>query len=89
MIDTTTADAIANGQPLNGDRTPILLASISTPGISRNMSDTAQDAAVPQATGGGNLNGSANVANLLGQAGTAGRRISVPRASAGNYTGVV
>ena len=71
--------------PASGDRSAILSASIDTPGISRNM--TTPIAA--QATGGGNLNGSANIANLLGQAGTAGRKISVPRASAGNYTGVV
>jgi hypothetical protein len=89
MIDTSTAQAIANGQPINGDRTPILLAGVATPGISRNMSDTPQDAAVPQATGGGNLNGSANQALLLGQAGTNGSRIDVPRTNAGNYTGVV
>ena len=65
-----------------GDRSAILAASISTPGIGRDM-------AQPQASGGGNLNGSANMANLLGQAGTAGQRINVPRANAGNFTGVV
>lgn len=62
----------------------VLSASIDAPGISRNMT-----AMAAQATGGGNLNGSANIANLLGQAGTAGLRISVPRTMAGNYTGVV
>lgn len=39
--------------------------------------------------GGGNLNGSANTAHLIGQAGTAGTRIAVPRQNARNYTGVV
>lgn len=67
----------------SGDRSAILLASIDTPGISRNM-----NSAQPLTSGGGNLNGSTNQ-QLLGQSGTAGRRISVPRASAGNYTGVV
>jgi hypothetical protein len=43
----------------------------------------------PMATGGGNLNGSANTANLLGHAGTAAQRIAVPRSSAGNYCGVI
>jgi hypothetical protein len=71
-----------NGAPISGDRSAILAASTSTPGISRNM-------AMPQATGGGNLNGSANQALLLGQAGTNGSRIAVPRTMAGNYTGVV
>jgi hypothetical protein len=66
----------------DGDRSAILATSINTPGIARNM-------AVAQAAGGGDLNGSSNTAHLLGQAGTAGQRINVPRASAGNYTGVV
>ena len=66
------------------DRVVILSASISTPGIARNMA-----APDPFMTGGGNLNGSANQALLLGQAGTSGQRIAVPRANAGNYTGVV
>jgi hypothetical protein len=70
------------GQPIDGDRSAILAASISTPGISRNM-------AQPQPTGGGNLNGSANTALLIGQAGTAGQRIAMPRTVAGNYTGIV
>jgi hypothetical protein len=68
----------------DGDRSAILAASINTPGIARNMA-----APGGQAAGGGNLNGSSNTAHLLGQAGTAGQRINVPRASAGNYTGVV
>ena len=41
------------------------------------------------AQGGGNLNGSQNTALLLGQSGTAGVRIAVPRAGAGNYTGII
>lgn len=41
------------------------------------------------AQGGGNLNGSQNTANLLGQAGTAGTRLGVARANKGNYCGVV
>lgn len=41
------------------------------------------------AQGGGNLNGSQNTANLLGQAGTAGSRLGVARANKGNYCGVV
>jgi hypothetical protein len=66
-----------------------------TPGIARNMEwnigpeGQLEPGAVPLASGGGNLNGSANIANLLGQAGTAGVRIAVPRANAGNYTGIV
>jgi hypothetical protein len=76
--------------PASGDRSSILTASIDTPGISRNMS--ADDVPL-MTTGGGNLNGSANMANLLGQAGTASQRINVPRAAiktgGGNYCGVV
>ena len=66
-----------------------------TLGISRNMEwDIGPDGATlpgaaPLASGGGNLNGSANTANLLGQAGTSGRKIAVPRQSTGNYTGIV
>lgn len=41
------------------------------------------------AQGGGNLNGSQNTALLLGQAGTAGVRIAVPRQGIGNYTGII
>jgi hypothetical protein len=67
---------------LGGDRSAILSASTSTPGISRNMAN-------PQPLGGGNLNGSANQALLLGQAGTNGSRIAVPRTMAGNFTGIV
>lgn len=44
-------------------------------------------------SGGGNLNGSANVANLLGHAGTGADRLSVPRqnikAGSGNYCGII
>lgn len=80
------------------------LPSISAPtgaiygptlGVSRNMEwnigpqGQLDPGAVPLASGGGNLNGSANTANLLGQAGTSGRKIAVPRQSTGNYTGVV
>lgn len=47
------------------------------------------DAAPPASgLGGGDLNGTAALI-LLAQAGTSGRRIAVPRAMAGNYTGVV
>lgn len=70
--------------PGSGDRSAILSASIDTPGISRNMA-----APDPNNMGGGNLNGSANAVLKLGQAGTSGQRIAVPRASAGNFTGVV
>jgi hypothetical protein len=35
--------------------------------------------AIPRANGGGDANGSANIANLLGQSGTAGRAGAVPR----------
>lgn len=49
---------------------------------------TTSTAAPAAMYGGGNLNGSTNQ-QLLGQAGTAGIRIAQPRASAGNYTGVV
>lgn len=49
--------------------------------------------AIPLASGGGDLNGSANTANLLGHAGTGEDRLSVPRqnikAGGGNYCGVV
>jgi hypothetical protein len=57
-----------------------------TPGISRNMQPNPL-AATNQ--GGGDLNGSANTANLLGHAGTAAQRIAVPRSNLGNYTGIV
>jgi hypothetical protein len=67
-----------------GDRLAILLAAIDTPGIARNMASV-----TPLASGGGDLNGSANAAQLLGQSGTAGRRISMPRRGGGNYTGIV
>lgn len=39
--------------------------------------------------GGGNLNGSQNTANLLGQAGTPCTRLGVARQNKGNYCGVV
>jgi hypothetical protein len=67
----------------DGDRSGIIAASFNTKGIARMMA-----APGGQAAGGGDLNGSA-ATHYLGQAGTAGQRISVPRASAGNYTGVV
>ena len=65
-----------------------------TLGIARNMEwnvgpQGQLSGAAPLASGGGNLNGSANTANLLGHAGTAAQRIAVPRTNAGNYTGVV
>lgn len=41
------------------------------------------------AQGGGNLNGSQNTANLLGQSGTPCSRIGLPRANKGNYCGIV
>jgi hypothetical protein len=61
-----------------------------TPGVSRNMQEppeVADLAAMNQ--GGGDLNGSANTANLLGHAGTAAQRIAVPRTNLGNYTGII
>jgi hypothetical protein len=62
-----------------------------TPGISRNMQggDTAQLAAV--SLGGGNLNGSANTAHLMYQAGTNATRWQMPRkfANPGNWCGIV
>lgn len=39
--------------------------------------------------GGGNLNGTATTALLIGQSGTSGQRIAVPRQNTGNFTGVV
>jgi hypothetical protein len=68
-----------------------------TAGISRNMQwelgpgDVVNFAAGAPGTGGGDLNGSANTANLLGQAGTAGVRIAVPRKppNPGNYCGII
>ena len=47
------------------------------------------DASTLAVQGGGNLNGSQNTANLLGQAGTAGSRIAVARSNKGKYCGVV
>lgn len=73
--------ARASGQPIDGDRTAIIAASLNTPGIARKMIGA-------QPFGGGDLNGSA-ARHYMGQAGTAGQRIAQPRASAGNYTGVV
>jgi hypothetical protein len=60
-----------------------------TLGISRNMS--LGPGIENQTTGGGNLNGSANTALLLGQAGTAAQRIAVARRppNSGNYCGIV
>lgn len=66
-----------------------------TAGISRNLqADLGGEARnITAPSGGGDLNGSANIANLLGQAGTAGVQITVPRAnikaSGGNYCGIV
>jgi hypothetical protein len=65
-----------------------------TPGIARNMQADVpepRDVPEPNSQGGGNLNGSTNVANLLGQAGTAAQRIAVGRRpmNSGNYCGVV
>ena len=71
-----------------------------TAGISRNMQidiEPPVEAVLlglglnPYAQGGGNLNGSQNTAHLMGQAGTAGQRISVPRLpmNSGNFCGVV
>ena len=77
FFQATAADGIT------GDRSAILAASIDTAGIARNMNSP-----TPLASGGGNLNGSTNQ-QLLGQAGTAGVRVSVPRTTAGNFCGVV
>ena len=64
-----------------------------TLGISRNMQPAAVPGVLgapdPYAQGGGDLNGSANTANLLGHAGTAAQRIAVPRSNLGNYTGII
>jgi hypothetical protein len=63
-----------------------------TLGIARNLAaepPVEPAAATPFAQGGGNLNGSANTALLLGHAGTAAQRIAVPRNNAGNFCGVV
>jgi hypothetical protein len=65
-----------------------------TAGIARDMEATppVEPAdATPYAQGGGNLNGSANTAHLMGQAGTAAQRIAVARRppNSGNYCGVV
>ena len=71
-----------------------------TAGISRNMQIDIEPAVEAillglgvdaYAQGGGNLNGSANTANLLGHAGTAAQRIAVPRRppNSGNYCGVI
>lgn len=67
-----------------------------TLGIARNMQvDVAEPANVPEptSTGGGNLNGSANIANLLGQSGTNATQLQMPRANiragGGNYCGIV
>jgi hypothetical protein len=59
----------------------------TTTGIARNLSIETQDTPSPQ--GGGNLNGSANVANLLGQAGNIGGQAGMPRRWAANYCGTV
>jgi hypothetical protein len=45
----------------------------------RYFTDPNSFEAIPRAAGGGDVNGSANTANLLGQAGTAGRAGQVPR----------
>ncbi len=47
--------------------------------------------AIPRGAGGGDVNGSANQANLLGQAGTDGQAVAVPRqlTGAGNFCGIV
>lgn len=65
-----------------------------TLGVSRNLQwDIGPQgqlvAAQPLASGGGDLNGSANTANLLGHAGTGAQRIAVPRQGTGNYTGII
>ena len=70
------------------------VVAATTLGISRNMQATPPIEladATPFAQGGGNLNGSANTAHLMGQAGTAGARIALPRRppNAGNYCGVI
>ena len=70
------------------------VVAATTPGISRNMQAVPpieRADATPFAQGGGNLNGSANTAHLLGQAGTAAQRIAVARRppNSGNYCGVV
>ena len=65
-----------------------------TLGVSRNLQwdigplGQIEPLAVAPGSGGGNLNGSANTANLLGHAGTAAQKIAVPRAMSGNYTGL-
>jgi hypothetical protein len=83
-------EPLATAQPRDGDRSAILAAAILTAGIARRLErdiPTLED-------GGGDLNGSANLANLLGQAGTGCDRVSVSRfnsmkAGGGNYCGVV
>jgi hypothetical protein len=72
------------GSPLDGDRSVILAAAVATSGIARALP---RDITTPE-NGGGDLNGSSAFI-MLGQAGTAGQQGAVPRASAGNYTGVV
>lgn len=51
------------------------------------------DVPSPETRGGGNLNGSANTAHLMGHAGTGMDRLSVPRQAVkvggGNYCGVI
>ena len=58
-----------------------------TPGIARVFDSLASPE--PANSGGGNLNGSANQALLLGQAGTSGQHLSMPRHSAANGCGII
>jgi hypothetical protein len=67
-----------------------------TLGIARNMmAEVPEPRGMPEPSsqGGGNLNGSANIANLLGQSGTNASHLQMPRANirsgGGNYCGTV
>lgn len=58
----------------------------TTAGIARNMQNPLF---APMTRGGGDLNGSANVAHLMYQAGTNATRWQMPRTVAGNCCGIV
>jgi hypothetical protein len=79
LVSATGVGAWWLPPPGSGDRSAVLAPTMATPGVS---------ASPAVMSGGGNLNGTTNQA-LRGQAGTAGIRISMPRAKAGNYTGIV
>lgn len=87
---TAVTRGICRNMQLTGERLAEINTANGGPG-GRYYTDPASFEALPLASGGGDLNGSANQALLLGQAGTNATSYQMPRkfSCSGNFCGIV